>query len=73
MLANHRATVPQILGISTFLQCRGCQTELKVELAEQRVKVDEANPVVCEVCNGIYCIECDIFVHQTLLQCPTCN
>jgi hypothetical protein len=28
---------------------------------------------VCSQCRKFYCLECDIFVHETLLSCPTCD
>ncbi|XP_072372259.1 general transcription factor IIH subunit 2 isoform X2 [Scyliorhinus torazame] len=41
--------------------CQGCQGELK-----------DLNVYICNVCQNIYCVECDIFIHDTLHCCPGC-
>ncbi|XP_067885676.1 general transcription factor IIH subunit 2 isoform X2 [Heterodontus francisci] len=41
--------------------CQGCQGELK-----------DLNVYICTVCENIYCVECDIFIHDTLHCCPGC-
>jgi uncharacterized CHY-type Zn-finger protein len=27
----------------------------------------------CKDCERTFCIDCDIFIHETLLSCPTCQ
>ncbi|XP_060699882.1 general transcription factor IIH subunit 2 isoform X2 [Hemiscyllium ocellatum] len=41
--------------------CQGCQGELK-----------DTNVYICNACQNIYCVECDIFIHDTLHCCPGC-
>ncbi|XP_069792749.1 general transcription factor IIH subunit 2 isoform X2 [Narcine bancroftii] len=41
--------------------CQGCQGEMQ-----------DPNVYVCNVCQSIYCVECDIFIHDTLHCCPGC-
>jgi hypothetical protein len=50
--------------------CRGCSetVELPVKQDEEfnliEVRIaEEKRAVVCPLCFGLYCIECDIFVH----------
>jgi hypothetical protein len=46
---------------------------LSLDVSEGRVLEKEGNPVMCLACDGIFCVDCDIFIHTTLLQCPTCD
>uniref|UniRef100_A0A8C5L995 General transcription factor IIH subunit 2 n=1 Tax=Jaculus jaculus TaxID=51337 RepID=A0A8C5L995_JACJA len=41
--------------------CYGCQGELK----DQHV-------YVCNVCQNVFCVDCDVFVHDSLHCCPGC-
>ncbi|XP_036063004.1 general transcription factor IIH subunit 2 isoform X4 [Onychomys torridus] len=41
--------------------CYGCQGELK----DQHV-------YVCTVCQNVFCVDCDVFVHDSLHCCPGC-
>lgn len=41
--------------------CYGCQGELK----DQHV-------YVCTVCRNVFCVDCDVFVHDSLHCCPGC-
>ncbi|XP_041042248.1 general transcription factor IIH subunit 2 isoform X2 [Carcharodon carcharias] len=41
--------------------CQGCQGELK-----------DLNVYICNSCQNVYCVECDIFIHDTLHCCPGC-
>jgi transcription factor Ssl1 len=45
--------------------CNGC---------EKSMQPDAKNPdiVVCSRCTKLYCLDCDIFIHEILLSCPTC-
>lgn len=55
---------PQKEGQCSF-QCNGCEKPLIPEK-------DDADICICKGCNKIYCLDCDIFIHETLLSCPTC-
>lgn len=48
------------------IHCNGC---------EKSLIPDTKNPniTVCPNCNKVYCLDCDIFIHETLLSCPTCQ
>ncbi|NXG10720.1 TF2H2 factor, partial [Sakesphorus luctuosus] len=41
--------------------CQGCQGEMK-----------DQNVYVCKVCQNAFCVECDLFVHDSLHCCPGC-
>ncbi|XP_010148085.1 PREDICTED: general transcription factor IIH subunit 2-like, partial [Eurypyga helias] len=41
--------------------CQGCQGEMK-----------DQNVYVCKVCQNAFCVECDLFIHDTLHCCPGC-
>ncbi|XP_073535533.1 general transcription factor IIH subunit 2 isoform X3 [Phyllobates terribilis] len=41
--------------------CRGCDGELK----DQQV-------YMCTVCDCVFCVECDLFIHDSLHCCPGC-
>ncbi|XP_012519947.1 PREDICTED: general transcription factor IIH subunit 2 [Propithecus coquereli] len=41
--------------------CYGCQGELK----DQHV-------YICTVCQNVFCVDCDVFVHDSLHCCPGC-
>ncbi|KAJ1209045.1 hypothetical protein NDU88_004424 [Pleurodeles waltl] len=41
--------------------CEGCQGELK-----------DQNVYVCPTCQHVFCVECDLFVHESLHCCPGC-
>lgn len=78
MRTNTNATCAQIL-VENFekMQCLGCsQLVMLPDYDTQKCLVgfqpDVARGVVCPRCNGLYCLECDIFIHECLLQCPTC-
>ncbi|KAM9329935.1 general transcription factor IIH subunit 2 isoform 4-T4 [Gastrophryne carolinensis] len=43
------------------MYCRGCDGELK----DQQV-------YICSVCQCVFCVECDLFVHDSLHCCPGC-
>ncbi|TNV79005.1 hypothetical protein FGO68_gene4403 [Halteria grandinella] len=46
--------------------CSGCDKLLQSHIAEVN------DIVVCGGCKKLYCLDCDIFIHETLLSCPTC-
>ncbi|NXN72875.1 TF2H2 factor, partial [Himantopus himantopus] len=41
--------------------CQGCQGEMK-----------DQNVYICKVCQNAFCVECDLFVHDSLHCCPGC-
>ncbi|XP_060764024.1 general transcription factor IIH subunit 2 [Neoarius graeffei] len=41
--------------------CQACQGELK-----------DKSVFVCPVCASVFCVECDVFIHDTLHCCPCC-
>ena len=49
-----------------YFNCNGCDKSLPPD------DKDVGN-VICEKCKKIYCLDCDIFIHETLLTCPTCE
>ena len=54
--------IDKIMNEYLFRNCQGCQIPLE----------NEATVFKCETCNKPYCIECDIFIHETLHSCPSC-
>lgn len=51
--------------------CAGCLLEFPASLAT----ADDALSLRyrCKKCNGDYCIDCDVFIHETLHNCPGCE
>ncbi|XP_056140517.1 general transcription factor IIH subunit 2 [Lampris incognitus] len=41
--------------------CQACQGELK-----------DKSVFTCPACNSVFCVECNIFIHDTLHCCPSC-
>uniref|UniRef100_A0A8C9TY87 General transcription factor IIH subunit n=1 Tax=Scleropages formosus TaxID=113540 RepID=A0A8C9TY87_SCLFO len=41
--------------------CEACQGELK-----------DKSVFICSVCSSAFCVECDLFIHDTLHCCPSC-
>ncbi|KAB5528282.1 hypothetical protein PHYPO_G00138480 [Pangasianodon hypophthalmus] len=41
--------------------CQACQGELK-----------DKSVFTCSVCASVFCVECDVFIHDTLHCCPCC-
>uniref|UniRef100_A0A663N7U2 General transcription factor IIH subunit n=1 Tax=Athene cunicularia TaxID=194338 RepID=A0A663N7U2_ATHCN len=41
--------------------CQGCQGEMK-----------DRNVYICKACQNAFCVECDLFVHDSLHCCPGC-
>ncbi|KPP65969.1 hypothetical protein Z043_115577 [Scleropages formosus] len=41
--------------------CEACQGELK-----------DKSVFICPVCSSVFCVECDLFIHDTLHCCPSC-
>jgi len=51
------------------LACFGCDKAQSI--IDSRLNSCES--VVCPRCICLFCIDCDIFIHQTLLCCPGCT
>ncbi|MBN3282456.1 TF2H2 factor, partial [Polyodon spathula] len=41
--------------------CQGCQGEL-----------NDQNVYMCMSCQSVFCVECDLFIHESLHCCPSC-
>ncbi|NXA21198.1 TF2H2 factor, partial [Ibidorhyncha struthersii] len=41
--------------------CQGCQGEMK-----------DQNVYICRVCQNAFCVDCDLFIHDSLHCCPGC-
>ncbi|XP_061324706.1 general transcription factor IIH subunit 2 isoform X2 [Pezoporus flaviventris] len=41
--------------------CQGCQGEMK-----------DQNVYICKVCQNVFCVDCDLFIHDCLHCCPGC-
>ncbi len=52
-----------MLIISYSSNCFGCQQDISTEKSVFQ----------CNVCKNAFCIECDIFIHETLHSCPSCT
>eukprot|EP00347_Sterkiella_histriomuscorum_P002583 403367585 len=64
---NSMKTVGSILqkdGHSYY--CNGCSKRVEASF-------DNVDIVICTICKKFYCLDCDIFIHETLLSCPTCQ
>merc|ERR1712099_193166 len=46
-----------------FVICFGCQTTLDVKKNLMET---------CQKCNNPFCIECNVFIHESLHNCPGC-
>lgn len=44
-----------------FRCCQGCQGEMK-----------DQNVYICKVCQNVFCVDCDLFIHDCLHCCPGC-
>ena len=58
--------VPREDHEGVLIHCNGCEKQLNTQS-------DSPDNVVCPRCNKLYCLDCDIFIHETLLSCPTCQ
>ena len=55
---------PEVSATTVLLaQCTGCQAPL---LAQRDLWLQ------CPTCTSIFCLDCDVFVHQFLHNCPAC-
>ncbi|CDW88627.1 ssl1p [Stylonychia lemnae] len=63
---NMNKTIGDILTNNSQYHCNGCSKKLDATF-------DNPENVVCTKCKKLYCLDCDIFIHETLLSCPTCQ
>ena len=56
-------------GNKNNLACFACDKAQRIDIKS----LDQSESVVCPSCIGLFCIDCDIFIHQTLLCCPGCT
>ena len=69
---NSWKTVHKFLGFpqtEARYSCNGCEKVLLWDPNSPDINLDM---VVCPRCSKVYCLDCDIFIHETLLSCPTC-
>lgn len=66
---NNKSTIATMLkpDEALYLNCNGCDKTLNVD------DLNSSDIVICEKCKKVYCLDCDIFIHETLLSCPTCE
>jgi transcription initiation factor TFIIH subunit 2 len=50
-------------GIVANTSCAGCNETL---IADKSLRLE------CPKCNSLFCVECDIFIHDSLHNCPVC-
>lgn len=53
--------------------CEGC---MLIFPTPQEVSLTELKSLLryqCKKCNHVYCIDCDVFIHETLHNCPGCE
>ena len=50
------------------ISCFACDKAQKIDTSQ----LEQSESVVCPKCISLFCIDCDIFIHQTLLCCPGC-
>lgn len=72
IILNSWKTVHKFLGFpqtEARYSCNGCEKELLWDPNSPDINLDM---VVCPRCSKVFCLDCDIFIHETLLSCPTC-
>ncbi|KAL5013917.1 hypothetical protein ScPMuIL_008187 [Solemya velum] len=50
------------LDADQTIHCNACQVEIK-----------EQNIYTCQKCQQVFCLDCDLFIHETLHSCPGCS
>ncbi|KAF6171133.1 hypothetical protein GIB67_012207 [Kingdonia uniflora] len=61
LLSNPRHTLPRV--------CFGCQQTLPIPLPGSKTSLR----VTCPKCNQHFCFDCDIYIHESLHNCPGCE
>ncbi|KAF6150461.1 hypothetical protein GIB67_030262 [Kingdonia uniflora] len=71
LLSNPRHTLPRV--------CFGCQQTLPIPLPVRKfTALSDAGSktslrVACPKCNQHFCFDCDIYIHESLHNCPGCE
>ena len=53
--------------------CFGCNEVLEGYKDENRYNKEIKMKLKCPNCTNIFCVECDIFIHDSLHNCPGCS
>ena len=53
----------------TTIFCNGCSMSLPSTWTTKKATEQIS---FCPLCQKVYCLSCDVFVHETLASCPTC-
>ncbi|XP_071109139.1 general transcription factor IIH subunit 2-like [Haliotis cracherodii] len=51
-----------VSNLSANPKCYSCQ-----------IQITEQNVYICESCSQLFCLDCDLFIHETLHSCPGCS
>lgn len=52
---------------------RTAMTMAKPEQAKELARISESGRYACEVCGNHFCIDCDVFAHEVVHNCPGCQ
>ena len=55
---------------STGVYCHGCFTDLS---ASQKEDQEPGVVLQCSECKHLFCFDCDVYVHESLHNCPGCE
>jgi hypothetical protein len=50
------------------LFCSGCNVRIEVNQEYEKLVIGS----MCGACKSVYCIDCDIFIHEVLFECVNC-
>lgn len=71
---HHLFPVPifeSFANVTNDITCHSCQKPTKQASSENTIKVGACQSR-CTKCSGIFCADCDIFIHEVLFNCPKC-
>ena len=60
------SAVPELEGV----YCHGCFTDLS---ASQKEDQEPGVVLQCSECKHLFCFDCDVYVHESLHNCPGCE
>jgi transcription initiation factor TFIIH subunit 2 len=68
---HHLFPVPRFIdlaagAVATADQCRGCLRRLEVK--DERIM-----RLQCPKCKHVFCLDCDMYIHESLHNCPGCG
>ncbi|KAJ1509513.1 hypothetical protein HMI54_002300 [Coelomomyces lativittatus] len=79
---HHLFPVPNFIEINDWDQiasstCHGCMMVLPTPPSHEELLLSITKPTalgryMCPTCHHQFCIDCDVFVHEVLHNCPTC-